>query len=425
MSPVAHRMGLHANLAERNPMDRTCGSVSLAAPYSAPLTNSQARPQPRGVAMRRFLAVAFALMCAQVTATAGPAHVIRSAKVDRPSLNMAAREVVTFTIDFAKPGVASVRVVDRDGYVVRTLAKAQPIAAGPVSFGWDARDDSGEFVADEAYSFKVDWRGTDGADGYFPADAPAAMTAIDARSYDRRTATLSYTLPQPSRVHVQAGTAVLDPKTKELVGPVMKTIVNREPRVAGAIAEHWSGYDESGAIFIPDLENFVVAIAASPLPENSVSTFGNRKRAFVETLATRRGPSLLTRREHAEHHVGLATADDTSPQLVIEPLNAIWSAADHTWTLSGKDALRLRLSVKGPTAAAFRTQPATIFRFVDGHQIATASPTTKDGVIEVPLDARGGVRRVSVNWRSDWGPLAANTIQVRVGAGETVAEGTR
>jgi hypothetical protein len=375
--------------------------------------------------MRRFLAVAFALMCAAVTATAGPANVIRSAKVDRPSLNVAAREVVTFTVDFAKPGVASVGVVDRDGYLVRTLAKARPVTAGPVSLRWDGRDDSGEFVADEAYSFKVDWRGTGGTDSYFPAGAQVSMTAIDARSYDRRTATLSYTLPQPSRVHVQAGTAVLDATTKQLVGPVMKTIVNREPRVAGTIAEHWTGYDESGAIFIPDLENFVVAIAASPLPENSVSTFGNRKRAFVETLATRRGPSLLTRREHAEHHVGLTTADDTSPQLVIEPLNAIWSAADHTWTLGGNGPLRLRLSVQGPTAAAFRAQPATIFRFVDGHQIATALSATNDGVIEVPLDARGGVRRVSVNWRSEWGPLAANTIQVRVAAGETVAGGTR
>lgn len=375
--------------------------------------------------MRCTFAVLYLSVFAVMTASAAPSHVIRFAKIDRLSLNVAGHEVVTFTVDFAKPGVASVGVVDRDGYLVRTLAKARPVSGGAVSFGWDARDDSGEFVADEAYSFKVDWRGTQGTDSYFPAGAQVPMTAIDARSYDRRTATLSYTLPRPSRVHVQAGTAVLDPKTKELVGPVMKTIVNREPRVSGAIAEHWSGYDESGAIFIPDLENFVVAIAASPLPENSVSTFGNRKRAFVETLATRRGPSLLMPREHAEHHAGLTTADDTSPQLVIEPLNAIWSATDHTWILSGKDALRLRLSVKGPTAAAFRAQPATIFRFVDGRQIAPASPATKDGVIEVPLDARGGVRRVSVNWRSEWGPLAANTIQVRVTAGETVAGGTR
>jgi hypothetical protein len=29
----------NANLAERNSMDRFCGSVSLAAPYSAPVTN--------------------------------------------------------------------------------------------------------------------------------------------------------------------------------------------------------------------------------------------------------------------------------------------------------------------------------------------------------------------------------------------------
>jgi hypothetical protein len=28
------------------------------------------------------------------------------------------------------------------------------------------------------------------------------------------------------------------------------------------------------------------------------------------------------------------------------------------------------------------------------------------------------MRRVSINWNSDWGPVAANTIQVRVGEHE-------
>jgi hypothetical protein len=375
--------------------------------------------------MRRLIAYLVPAMFAAGVASAATPRVIRSVNIGAPSLNVAAGEIVTLTVDFAKRGVGSIVIVDRDGYLVRTLAKAQPVSGGPISFGWDARDDSGEFVADEAYSFKVDWRGTDGTDSYFPAGSQVAMTTIDARSYDRRSATLSYTLPQPSRVHIQAGTAILDAKTKKPVGPVMKTIVNREPRAGGTIAEHWSGYDESGAIFIPDLENFVVAIAATPLPENSVITFGNRKRRFVETLSSRRGPSLFIARGHHQHHAGLRTEDDVSPVLKIEPLNAVWSSADRAWIVNGGGVVRLRLAAEGPTASAFRAHPATVELFVDGRRIG--DPSVKKGnVVEVPIAGqRCGTCRVSVNWNSEWGPVAANTIQVRVPGHESAPGGTR
>jgi hypothetical protein len=238
------------------------------------------------------------------------------------------------------------------------------------------------------------------------------MEAIEARSFDRRTAMLAYTLPRASRVHIQAGTQVVDPKTKAPAGAVMKTVVNREPRIGGTIAEHWSGFDESGAIFIPDLQGFVVAIAASPLPENAVITFGNRQRYFVDTIASRRGVSLFTHSGGQAHHSGLATQDDVSPALVIEPLNATWSSADHAWIKEGETPLRLRLSVGGPTAAAFRAHPATVELFVDGRRIGEPLPKHGD-TFEVPLDPGAGSLCVTVNWNSEWGRVAANSIQVR------------
>jgi hypothetical protein len=364
-------------------------------------------------------AVALAIGIANAASTTA----IRSVKLDHPSLNVAGREVVTLTVDFAKAGTVNIAVLDRDGYAVRTLAKTQPVSGGMMSFGWDGRDDHGGLVPDEAYSFKIDWRGAADTDGYFPADTPQLMRAIDVRSYDRRSATLSYTLPQPSRVHIQAGTAVWDSKTKQPVGPVMKTIVNREPRAGGSIAEHWSGYDESGAIYIPDLENFVVAIAATPLPENSVITFGNRQRRFVDSLTSRHGASLFTSRTRYEHHAGLAAKDDVSPTLRIEAINATWSFSDRRWILKGEGSLQLRLSVEGPTAAAFRTHPATIELFVDGRRVGEAT-RKKGDVVAIPIDSTGN-HRVSVNWNSEWGPVAANTIQVHVGGSETAAGGTR
>lgn len=367
------------------------------------------------------IALSLAVLSSLANGEEAAVRAIQSVKVSQSSLNVAARDVTTVTIAFARPGSASVVIVDRDGYPVRTLASSQPVT-GPISFGWDGRDDREVIVPDEAYSFRIEWRGASGKDLYFPADGPAPrMTAIPATAYNRRTATLSYTLPMASRIHIQAGTATVDPQTKAQIGVTMKTVANREPRSGGVIAEHWNGFDESGAIFIPDLKGFIVAIAATPLPENSIITFGNTGHSFVETIASRRGASLFAHRSHGTHHAGLPTADDVSPRLEIEPLNAQWSSSDHVWTLSGDGPLRVRLTAKGPTAGAFRKQPATIERFIDGRRLGDAERKQSD-IVEIPLDARNDVQRVSINWNSEWGPVAATTVQVRrhSGSGESM-----
>src|SRR5258708_19266812 len=150
-------------------------------------------------------------------------------------MSVSAGETVTVTIYFARRGHTTIVIVDRDGYPVRTLAKAQAVD-GSLSLGWDGRDDSGQLVADEAYSLKIDWRGAEGGDTYFPANIMQPITAIEPRSYSRRSATLTYTLPRPSRVHIQPATAAIDPKTKKPPGPVMKTVINPHPPLRGPLS---------------------------------------------------------------------------------------------------------------------------------------------------------------------------------------------
>jgi len=362
--------------------------------------------------MRYFLTriATVILCCLALKGQAFGATAIGHVSVDRASFNPTAGEAVVLTIAFLRPGRASVAVVDRDGFLVRRLATEQPVS-GSASFKWDGRDVHSVPVADEAYSFRIEWRGHGAQEIWFPADRPSELTAIDVRYFDRRSGTLAYTLPRASRVHIQAGTAIIHSKQGTADGPVLKTIVNREPRVAGAIAEHWNGFDESGAVFVADLENFAVAIAAAPLPEDAVITYGNRHVRFVDEALTRTGTSLFRHNRGAgRHHGGLTTLNDVSPELTIEPIDATWSAADKIWIVHGR-VLRARLSFKGPTATTFLRQPARVFRFIDGQQIGQA--VRGSDVVEVPLRPEGTTQRISINWQSDWGPLAANTVLVR------------
>jgi hypothetical protein len=326
------------------------------------------------------------------------------------TFNPTAGEMIDLTVTFRKTGRASVRVVDRDGFVVRTIAATREVQ-GSCAFRWDGRDDGGRAVADEAYAFRIEWMDAKARELWFPADQPSLPISISPRYFDRQSGTLAYTLSRASRVHIQAGSAAFDEHGRATDGPVLKTIVNREPRSGGMVAEHWNGFDDRGAVYVADLAGFAIAIAAAPLAEGTVIAYGNRDRTFVAETANRRGASVFSRRHAAsEHHGGLATLDDVSPSLRIDPVNATWSAAERTWIVRG-DVIRLRLSLSGPTVAAFARQPSRIHRFIDGHRVGTTVPVSR--IVEVPLRQDQSVQRVSINWRSEWGPLATDTIRAR------------
>jgi hypothetical protein len=345
--------------------------------------------------------------------TAG-ASVIDHVTVDRGTFNPTANDVVTISATFAKAGTASILVIDRDGYAIRRLTSRVAVR-GPFSVSWNGRDDNGAVVADEAYSFRIEW--TDGNHGetYFPAAAAREMITIPPRYYDRRGGTLAYTLPAASRVHLQAGTVWPGAKRNSAQGVVMKTIVNRAPRAQGAIAEPWNGFDESGSVFLPDVANFVVAIAATPLPDGAVIAFGNRTTTFVDTALTRHGTSFLTGTSAASHahHASLDALDDFSPNLSLEVVNGRWSSRERLWIVSGS-AVQLRATVTGPTAERFLRQPATLYGYVNSTFVKKSSPANH-ATLNVPASKlHRGTNIVTVNWSSSYGPIAANSVRVRL-----------
>jgi FlgD Ig-like domain len=349
----------------------------------------------------------FGIASAVIAAKRDNAHVIASVFLDKRTINPSSKEKATLRLMLARPAHVDIVVVDRDGFVVRHLTRRETAAEANV-FVWDGIDDAGEIVPNEAYSFRVIADG----DTYFPAIRESTMAVIEPLSYSRTTATLTYKLPAPCRVHVQAGAIHAVAGSKAMAGPVLKTIVDREPRGAGNVAEHWSGFDESASFYVPDLPGFAIAIAAFPLPENSVIIFGNRKRSFLDYAAHRRGQSLLPHRAHAAHHAGLDVFNDVAPRLTITPSGADYAAGEHLW-MTADAALRVQLRTEGPTADAFLRQPGKIFVFVDSQLVATRKATRDtSAAFDIPLPA-GRDHVIAVNWRSDYGPVAVGVIRVR------------
>ena len=340
-----------------------------------------------------------------------PPHgaILEAVLVSPSSINPLAGDTVALHVSLARPATIGVQVVDRDGYVIRALPAIDG-KAGKNTLTWDGRDDGGAIVPDEAWSFRVVADG--GTDQFFPALTHPAMNGIEPLSFSRTTATLQYKLPAPSRVHIQAGTVTPGSGgSRSEEGPVLKTIADREPRAAGLIAEHWNGFDASGTVYVPDLPGFAVAIAATPLPEQSVITFGNEKRPFLDYAGHRRGKSLFPEQSQSMHHAGLDVFHDLAPQLTLLPAPAAGRSAG-VWTIPARK-LKLRLDAEGPTARTFAAEPGKIYVFVDTKLVAThdAKDAAEPLLASLPDD---GEHRIVVNWRSDYGPVAVAVARVRI-----------
>ncbi len=368
------------------------------------------------------LGVALALLLLSASPSrAAETSGIGSVSISRQFFNPTLGQKAEISFSVGSSGSLTLLVLDRDGYVVRKLVSEKPVQKGKHSFAWDGRDDdAGDVVPDEAYSFKIGLASKNGkVQTYFPANSPAEQFSVKATYYDRRGATLAYKLPKPSRVHIQAGVARIDPERKEPKGPVLKTVVNREPRVGGSVIETWNGLDESGTIRVSDLPNFAMAIAATPLPENSVITVGNHSVRFLDQAAERAGQSLFTYsvKDH-HHHRGLSALEDVAPALRLKPRNAIWSSTERLWTPQG-ESLKLSVLLDGPSAKTFARQPGHLFVYVDQEVVSKAAGGLPAMDLEIPLGKlSSGPHTVTVDWASDYGPVAVNSLRLRIAPSE-------
>ena len=319
-----------------------------------------------------------------------------------PSIGRSAQIHIASSI----PGRAVVEISDRDNFLIRSLAPVE--LSSSVEIPWDGKDGNGTVVPNEAYSIRVRFESAEGRSELY--DPAAALTAgpisIDEFSYSRVDGVLNYRLSVPSRVHIQAGQK--PPASRAGTdGPILQTVVDREPRAGGAISEKWNGFDDSRAVYVPDLPGFVMAILAAPLPANSLITTGSRGETFA-SYAARTRPSQLSLRAQVfgpelRHHEGLTGLQDRSPRLT-------------TQLVSGEDAKSWQVQAAGPLTAliglepalepVFLTPRARLYLFSDATLVATQTCDRNPCPIELPAGAfPAGQHRFVANWDSGLGPV--------------------
>jgi len=361
------------------------------------------------------LLVLIALSSTITTASPPTPARIRDVAVSPAFFNPTVGQFSAIQFQAGVAGTATVSILDRDRYLIRVLGPRE-VPPGSVSFGWDGRDAAGNLVPDEAYNVRIELRSAQATETYDPSlDFHPTVDDPQPRTYARSSGVLSYRLSKPARVHIEAGQAKADKATGRASGPILKTIVNREPRVAGAVIEKWNGFDESGTIRVPELPNFVISVLATSLPESSIITRGNRREDFLEYASRKRTAAQLVPKKRtapAHHHVGLSAFEDRSPRLKVKP-SATWNAAANAYVVSGR--LKLEIGVDGLNAAHFLAQPGRMSVYVNDRKVATREKPSTPLVLSIPArELQPGLHRVVVNWGSDYGPAALHSFRISV-----------
>jgi len=337
-----------------------------------------------------YLAIVGTVFAAHAVARGASSHATNvSPAFFNPSLGQHAR----MTFQTTTPGELQTLVLDRDRFVIRSFA-TQKIPAGMTILEWDGKDDRGLVVPNEAYTLRVEFSNPTEKFIYDPGYDAMPEAEEPAPSYGRSNGGITYTLARPARVHIQAGQATTDVGGKSN-GPVLKTVVDREPRTSGSIFESWDGYDESHQTYIPDLRHFAIGVFAVSLPPNAIITIGNRQSSFLAyvTAHRRHQRQLMLASHSADHHGGLDAYHDRAPHL----------------TMSLNDCT-LALRLTGPSASLFTKSDAALSIFLDEHLIRSTRPSTNPTVVHLNrgFDRAGG-HRLTANWSSGRGPVAIAT----------------
>ncbi len=155
-----------------------------------------------------------------------------------------------------------------DGDLVRTL----PLISSPKKNGgtydavWDGRDEARRIVPNEAYHPVLLVRRRSNRKERFDSRLSTGGEEVYDFQKKVRPGVIEYTLPVASRLLIRSGIKN---------GPMLRTVVDWEPRTAGFHRERWSGRDADNVIAIDQMPQVGYLVLGYKLPEHSIIAYGN------------------------------------------------------------------------------------------------------------------------------------------------------
>jgi hypothetical protein len=262
-----------------------------------------------------------------------------------------------------------IKVFDPDHGLVDVLCKHASREVGQHRETWDGKDLDGSVVPDEAYFFTIEARTKNGKTAVYDPTAFSGGEEFDITeaSINRESNTVVYDLPYPARILIRIGLSG---------GPLLKTLVDWEPRIAGEITEHWNGMDADNLINLRDHSRQKMVITGFRLPENSVIAYGNKTVGYREYKSGLSDPRpLKMSREVGERpnvsissHYVLPRVVDRSPTVIMSFRNIAESDSERVIELRGETLVHVHIDPAD--RRYFTDQQFEISFFLDGYYYA-------------------------------------------------------
>lgn len=289
---------------------------------------------------------------------------VSGVRLDAATFNPTVGESSILRFELETDTESKVLVYDPDGGLIRTL----PVGVGQGDkqrqITWDGRDDSGQVVPDEAYTFVIER-----ADGlvYDPTSSSGGeVDDIRNPTFDDAGA-VGYTLPAAARVLIRLGVRN---------GPMYRTLVDWKPRPAGKVTEYWDGFDTDQLVKLRGREDFTALVTYATLPDATVITYGNSAETYRD-YKLGRGKE---RPQRPERPVGENAKQRFRPDLLVPPA---WARAPQVAMTfpdvpepdavpAVKHAVNVRIDVAEGDKPRLMEDQFEVLLFVDGQFVAEA-----------------------------------------------------
>jgi flagellar hook assembly protein FlgD len=182
-------------------------------------------------------------------------------------IHIAQQDVCTINYTITTAANVTVTITSTDDNPIRTLLNHAAQAAGPHSVQWNGRTESGMPAADGVYLFVIE---AENETDYAVYD-PGVVTVPEVTEFygetpfqpPSQTCPIHSTITADAMVRIRIGLAN---------GPLLRTLVDWEPRAAGQHTDVWDGRDESGNV-VPAGE-YLVGIWADGWAANGILVIG-------------------------------------------------------------------------------------------------------------------------------------------------------
>jgi len=189
---------------------------------------------------------------------------IRHVQHSSNQLEQLGKDSISISFDLSAPANVVLNIYDGRGWLIKEVYSDAILESGRHTLVWQGKDNAGRNVPPGAYHYTLKATGKNNKVVEYDLTDLSGGDNLVAKNitWDKSTKTIQYLLDKPGRVNIRIGL--------QDHGPLLRTLLEWPPRVAGMQQESWDGLDASGVINLSSHPKRDILVQAFSLSKNTI-----------------------------------------------------------------------------------------------------------------------------------------------------------